>query len=85
MEVNNIVMAKSDELDKKWAKIFSILGNEKESEALLLLIIVNKALEEVCGRRINKDDFFHPEQLLNALNLIEQWLKTDSYFLERVH
>ena len=54
-------------------------------EALLLLIIVNKALEEVCGRRINKDDFFHPEQLLNALNLIEQWLKTDSYFLERVH
>ena len=85
MEVNKFTLAKSDKLDKQWEKIFSILGNEKEAEALLLMVLINKALEEICGRRIQKDDFFHQEQLLNALNLIEHWLATDSYFKERVH
>ena len=85
MEVNKFSFAKSDKLDKQWEKIFSILGNEKEAEALLLMVLINKALEEICGRRIQKDDFFHQEQLLNALNLIEHWLATDSYFRERVH
>ena len=85
MEVNKFTFAKSDQLDKQWEKIFSILGNENESEALLLMVLVNKALEEVCGRRVEKDDFFHQEQLMDALNLIEHWLAKDSYFKERVH
>ena len=56
MEVNNIVMAKAMSLMGA-AKIF-LICNEKSQKLLLLLIIVNKALEEVCGRRINMMIFF---------------------------
>ena len=44
MEVNKFTFAKSDQLDKQWEKIFSILGNENESEALLLMVLVITSL-----------------------------------------
>ena len=85
MEVNKFVLARNKDIDAKWEEIFSILDNEHEPEILLLMILINTALQEVVGRRVERDDFFHVEHLLSALNLIEHWLKKDSYFKGKVH
>ena len=50
-----------------------------------MMVLINKSLEEVCGRRVEVDDFFHEEQMLEALKLLEHWLDEKSYFLGRVH
>ena len=85
MEVKDFKFPASNQLEEQWARIFDILSSVNDSETLLTMVLVNKALEEVCGRRIKTDDFFHEEQLLEALKLLEHWLDSKVYFLSKVH
>jgi len=85
MEVKNFKFANTKELEDQWEIIFNILANTEDPETLLMMVLINKSLEEVCKRRIEADDFFHQDQLFEALKLIEHWLDSKSYFLSKVH
>ena len=85
MEVKSFKFSKNNEIQNQWEKVFNILDKNGDSETLLMMVLINKSLEEVCGRRIELDDFFHEEQMLEALKLLEHWLDEKSYFLGRVH
>ena len=85
MEVKSFKFSKNNEIQNQWEKVFNILDKNGDSETLLMMVLINKSLEEVCGRRIEVDDFFHEEQMLEALKLLEHWLDEKSYFLGRVH
>jgi len=85
MEVKSFKFSKNNEIQNQWEKVFNILDKKGDSETLLMMVLINKSLEEVCGRRIEVDDFFHEEQMLEALKLLEHWLDEKSYFLGRVH
>lgn len=85
MEVKSFKFSKNNEIQSQWEKVFNILDKKGDSETLLMMVLINKSLEEVCGRRIEVDDFFHEEQMLEALKLLEHWLDEKSYFLGRVH
>jgi hypothetical protein len=85
MEVKSFEFAENEDLQKQWEKIFNILKDQTDAETLLMMVLINKSLEETCGRRIEADDFFHEVQLLEALKLLEHWLDSKSYFLSKVH
>ena len=85
MEIKNFKFAANNALTDQWERIFNILANTKDPETLLMMVLINKSLEEICKRRVEADDFFHEEQLLEALQLIEHWLDSKSYFLSKVH
>ena len=85
MEVKNFKFSKNNEIQNQWEKVFDVLDKKGDSETLLMMVLINKSLEEVCGRRIEVDDFFHEDQMLEALKLLEHWLDEKSYFLGRVH
>ena len=85
MEVKSFKFSKNNEIQNQWEKVFNILDKKGDSETLLMMVLINKSLEEVCERRIEVDDFFHEEQMLEALKLLEHWLDEKSYFLGRVH
>ena len=85
MEANKFYFINNEELNKQWERIFFILDNIEDNESFLLMILINKALEETFGRRIDRDDFFHENNLLEALKLLEHWLDEKSYFLGKVH
>ena len=85
MEVKSFKFSKNNEIQNQWEKVFNILDKKGDSETLIMMVLINKSLEEVCGRRIEVDDFFHEEQMLEALKLLEHWLDEKSYFLGRVH
>ena len=85
MEVKSFKFSKNNEIQNQWEKVFNILDKKGDSETFLMMVLINKSLEEVCGRRIEVDDFFHEDQILEALKLLEHWLDEKSYFLGRVH
>lgn len=85
MEVKSFKFSKNNEIQNQWEKVFNILDKKGDSETFLMMVLINKSLEEVCGRRIEVDDFFHEDQMLEALKLLEHWLDEKSYFLGRVH
>ena len=85
MEVKSFKFSKNNEIQNQWEKVFDVLDKKGDSETLLMMVLINKSLEEVCGRRIEVDDFFHEDQMLEALKLLEHWLDEKSYFLGRVH
>ena len=67
MEVKSFKFSKNNEIQSQWEKVFNILDKKGDSETLLMMVLINKSLEEVCGRRIEVDDFFHEEQMLEAI------------------
>lgn len=85
MEIKSFKFSKNNDIQNQWERIFDILDKTHDPEALMMMILINKCLEEVLGRRIETDDFFHEEQMLDALKLLEHWLDRKSYFLGKVH